>query len=239
MAPGSFALLGPTSMHLLQNPDFQHLRRTRSWTLALDAIDRASSLGSAVPDLFVCSSLSEAEARKSDNRSDFLFLPHQADKDWKSRVGIHMENRVVYVGASSNAIPGLAEVEYVFTPGQLDRRQIRGFSRQIESAGFHLIARPQLLQGSFKPFTKGLIAAKFGACVIASLEDEEARLWLGDSYPFYSATSQESDVQEAVLSAMSKFKSDEYFLAVAAVRRALFDSNRDLEILEEFVQTLR
>lgn len=226
-------------MHLLQNPDVQHNRMTRSWTLALDAIDRASSPGSAEPDLFVCSSLSEAEARKSVNRGDFLFLPHQADKDWKSRVGIHKENRVVYMGASSNAIPGLAGVEYLFTPAQLNRRQIFRFSRQMESAGFHLIARPQLRQGSFKPFTKGLIAAKFGACVIASLEDEEARLWLGDSYPFYSTSSKQADVQKAVKVAMSKFKSEEYFLAVDVVQRALFDSTKDVEILDGYFRRTR
>jgi hypothetical protein len=58
--------------------------------------------------------------------------------------------------------------------------------KELQGFTFHYAVRPEKqLNGLFKPFTKGAVAAACGAMIICGNDDREAAQALGEQYPFY------------------------------------------------------
>ena len=212
----SYVVFGPTTISLLERSTTMVSLRRRNAVLMVDRVDRR--LGNGIDfDFLLCSSATEYESELISNRRPALFLPHQLDEEIRGCQREPLENRVVYLGSPDNAINDLEGVDYVFLDGVTRRRSLLNAVLPHASAGFHLIARPSLDSGRFKPFTKGLIAAHFGAAVITSADDAEAIHWLGPDYPYIARSTKLSDLQEIVEYAKSSYQTDVYDRAVSLV----------------------
>ena len=83
---------------------------------------------------------------------------------------------------------------------------------EISRFSLHYGVRKRQPWDGFKPFTKGFIAAHFGAPVVVSRNDQEAVFQLGKDYPFYCDETIES-VNEAIKFCQHSFLEACWFLA--------------------------
>ena len=66
-----------------------------------------------------------------------------------------------------------------------------------------------------KPFLKGFLAARCGAVVVASREDEDAELYLGDDYPFFVRSLEPADLEADMVGFATAFGGPDWRLAQA------------------------
>jgi hypothetical protein len=118
-------------------------------------------------------------------------LPHHADVDVPSSDGIWDRWRCGYFGHPGNAamLDALAEAGLV-EPWATPVRNENGWREAMARYNVHYaVRRVGLPQERFKPFTKGMLAARVGAVAVVSTLDAEAMRLLGDDYPFAVAPS--------------------------------------------------
>jgi hypothetical protein len=113
-------------------------------------------------------------------------LPHHADVDVAEADGIRDRWRCAYFGDPRNAarLDGLARAELV-EPWPTPVRNENGWREAMARYNVHYaVRRMGLPQERFKPFTKGMLAARVGAVAVVSRLDAEAMRLLGEDYPF-------------------------------------------------------
>ncbi|MCQ4161582.1 hypothetical protein NON00_16825 [Roseomonas sp. GC11] len=95
-------------------------------------------------------------------------------------------NKIVYIGDPQQGefiydLEGLGVLSVVHA---INRNG--AWMKDIRGYRFHYAIRPaSKLDGVFKPFTKGAVAAVCGAMIVCAEDDREARASLGDDYPFF------------------------------------------------------
>lgn len=92
-------------------------------------------------------------------------------------------------------------------------------------------ARMRLEQ--WKPFLKGFVAARCGAVVLVTRDDDNAMHYLGDDYPFYAASLTPADLETAWLRATAAFGGPEWRHAEAIMQQVELRSS-DTQVATEF-----
>lgn len=67
---------------------------------------------------------------------------------------------------------------------EIDKKPHADWLADLPKANFHYALRPEIKEYSFKPFTKGFVAAHCNANILVHKEDGDARFYLGDDYPY-------------------------------------------------------
>jgi hypothetical protein len=198
----SIIIVGRTGVRPLSGPMIRRFVADGNLVF-FDMVDgQVSPLIEHLCHAYVCSSLSEAKARKAQGMRTIVSLmsPDQrcpvADFSGKPfGVGYH--------GLPKNALhlDALSEVSVVDyreeapVPGELPMPMgldiMAGFSH-------HYSVRAWNPGDGFKPLMKAYVAARLGACFIGSQEDEECQLVLSPDYPYVAASSGLDDVSAAI-----------------------------------------
>lgn len=113
-------------------------------------------------------------------------LPHHADVDVPASDGTWDRWRCAYFGDPRNAarLGGLERAGLV-EPWATPVRNENGWREAMARYNTHYaVRRIGLPQERFKPFTKGMLAARVGAVAVVSRLDAEAMRLLGEDYPF-------------------------------------------------------
>jgi hypothetical protein len=125
--------------------------------------------------------------------------------------------RVGYFGKAYNGLhldrlstDGLCDP---FEAGQFDAPD---WMSRLPEYAVHYAVRVRHDFDGFKPFTKGAVAAKCGAVVLAE-RDEETELNLGADYPFLLSSTDYEDVREAIIQMKASQGGPEWRLARAAM----------------------
>lgn len=99
-----------------------------------------------------------------------------------------------------------------------DRPQDTEWMSHLRDYGVHYAIRAKHLFEGFKPFTKGAVAARCGAVVLAS-RDEESVANLGEDYPFLVSSTAYKDVRAAIVRMRESYGGPDWQAAQAAMRR--------------------
>jgi hypothetical protein len=90
----------------------------------------------------------------------------------------------------------------------------------------HYLIRAHDEPGSFKPFTKGFIAAHCASPVLVARNDREARHFLPSSYPYLADADEVEDVRRAISRMRDGFMAEEWRLAQQCMRGILESCSR-------------
>jgi hypothetical protein len=162
--------------------------RAAGCRLVLDFLDTAVRRPlAALADGFLACSRPQAELLRRDwPDRPVLELPHHADLDVAETTSTWDRWRCGYFGEPRNAaqLAALAEAGLV-EPWPTPVRNENGWREALARYNVHYaVRRAGLPQERFKPFTKGMLAARVGAVAVVSLADAEAMRLLGADYPF-------------------------------------------------------
>jgi hypothetical protein len=85
----------------------------------------------------------------------------------------------------------------------------------------HYAIRTSVTERFFKPFTKGFIAAQCMAPVLVAEEDDEARRFLPDTYPYFTRTGTPGEIRTTIERMTSDFEanSPDWIFALESMRR--------------------
>jgi len=138
-------------------------------------------------DAFIACSRPQAEHLRQDYPDrPVVELPHHADLDVAYAAAPFDTWRCGYFGDPRNA----AQLDALVTAGLVTAwatpvRNENGWREALADCNLHYaVRRGGLPEERFKPFTKGMLAARVGAVAVISAEDEEALRLLGPDYPF-------------------------------------------------------
>ena len=172
-----------------------------------------------LPDAYVCSSVSEYEARLAAGHSAFLSL-HSPDHRMPRHRFVDKDFGVVYFGLAENAkhlgnISDIVTLDYDDMPAHRHTEPVpTGFS-EMALASHHYSIRQWNSRDGFKPLTKAAVAGTFGSCIIAAADEHEALTLLGSDYPYLAASSELDDVSRTVEFAKETYLTDTWRHAVA------------------------
>jgi hypothetical protein len=96
----------------------------------------------------------------------------------------------------------------------------------------HWIVRRRVPGFTWKPFIKGFVAARCGAVVIVSRDDENAPYYLGDDYPFYTESLDIADLEMAWVRVAAGFGGESWRLAREIMRQVADRSSDELVSME-------
>ena len=97
----------------------------------------------------------------------------------------------------------------------------------------HWIVRNRRPLDGWKPFLKGFVAARCGAVVIVTRDDQNAAHYLGDDYPFYAESVGAADLEMAWANAASAFGGPEWRFA-QDIMRQVGERSADSQVAAEF-----
>lgn len=194
--------------------------RARSNAVLADFVDMQPSpdLCQAV-DGFLASSYRQERFLKTTypDKPTFRVL-HHADIRIRADCAAATTSGVGYFGQPYNglhlerlAAESLCDFVYA---GTVDHT---GWMDRLADYAFHYAVRASQPFDGFKPFTKGAVAARCGAVILASSDEEEAVLQLGEEYPFLLASTAFEDVRDAVIRIRDSHGGPEWQAAQAAM----------------------
>jgi hypothetical protein len=178
----------------------------------------------------------------SNNQHDFFtslgldsfFIPHVVDPriNLAKREVSKREFSCGYIGDPMN-ISGSARK--IMSTNLVDTRQFQ-FSlskvpKWISDASLfshHYCGRDKLLRNVYKPLTKGFLAARMDACIIASVKDTEYTKYLGTAYPYLIESARSSELREMIEYAQVTYGTSTYetaMLSNVTLRRESCDIN--------------
>jgi len=213
-----------TAVRMKSEPVLRSLKRSGN-TVLFDVVDGLvpPSLAS-LPDAYICSSVTEKLAREAQGASTILSL-QSPDQIVPTLPFDQRPFSVVYHGDERNAqhLSQLPELLVLQSPLSGSEERINAFLNEtmplLRRASHHYSVRRWNELDGFKPMMKGFFAAHLGALVIASAEDEESSLILGDDYPYLAASSSLEDVKAIIEYAQHTHLGPEWERAVTTMRR--------------------
>lgn len=151
-----------------------------------------------------CSRAQAEHLRASFPKRPVVELPHHADLDVPDAAGRWDAWRGGYFGDPRNAAHlGAVVAEGLVTAWATPVRDGNGWRAALADHNLHYAVRPRSMWGGrFKPFTKGMLAARVGAVVVVDASDDEAMHLLGADYPFAMPAGCDAATLLARLSAM-------------------------------------
>lgn len=212
-----------TAVRLKSEPILRSFKRWGN-TVLFDVVDGLipASLAS-LPDAYICSSITEQIARDAQGAKTILSL-QSPDQIVPTLPFEERPFTVVYHGDERNAqhLPQLPKLVVLKSPMTGSPQRIKDFLHNtlplLSHASHHYSVRKWNELDGFKPMMKGFFAAYLGSVVIASAEDEESRLILGDDYPYLARTSSLEDVREVIDHAQHTHLGPEWQHAVSTMR---------------------
>ncbi len=105
--------------------------------------------------------------------------------------------------------------------------------RMLRDYNCHWIVRRHRPGFGWKPFLKGFVAARVGAVVIVTRDDENAVHYLGDDYPFYAESLDPADLEMAWARVAGAFGGPDWRLAQDIMRQVAARST-DAQVAAEF-----
>jgi hypothetical protein len=175
---------------------------------ALGPLRRAGNVVAIDADLLIASSrMQEAFFREHFPGIATVYVPHHADLRIPPVGERPARFALGYFGALYNA-PFMAELvaENLCDFHKADDPADTGWMRRLPDYACHYAARSWQGFDGFKPFTKGIIAARCGAVVLVD-RNPEAVAALGADYPFYIDDPSLSGIRSAVAQARATFGS--------------------------------
>lgn len=172
-----------------------------------------------LPDAYVCSSVTEWEARQAAGHRAFTSL-HSPDHRILHRGFAGKSFGLVYFGLPENArhiddIPDIIALSYEDMPPHRSTSPTPAAFTDMANASHHYSIRQWGARDGFKPLTKAAVAGAFGACIIAAADEYEAVTLLGRDYPYLAASSAKDDVIQAIEFAKATYLTDTWRSAVA------------------------
>jgi hypothetical protein len=222
------------------------LRAFARWgnTVLFDVVDGlVPPVLESLPHAYICSSLSEKVVREERGARTIVSL-QSPDQVVPTLPFNERSFSVIYHGDARNAqhLSLLPERNVFQQPMSGSEDNIRVFVNdtlpQLSRASHHYSVRMWNELDGFKPMMKGFFAARLGAVVIASAEDEESRLILGDDYPYLAASSSVEDVQAIIDHAKNTHLGPEWERAVATMRE-LRQMSCPVKTAQDLVEGLR
>lgn len=173
-------------------------------------------------DSYICSSLTEEHFRRSRGHRTIVSF-QSPDQRTPTYPFERREFDHVYYGLRENALhldalPELYPVDFSEMPPHRSPNPLPPVFDTLRHYSHHYSVRAWNDRDGFKPMMKGFFAARLGAVVIASAEDEESRLVLGDDYPYLAASSSLEDVQAIIQYAQHTHLGPEWERAVATMQ---------------------
>jgi hypothetical protein len=199
----------PRSIPLLKS-----LHRRRN-VLLFDLVDDVQNHQvESLADGFICASVTEDMARQANGQLTIRSL-QSPDQRTPSFPFNERPFSTVYYGLPENArhlaaLTGLDAIDFVDMPPHRSGQAVPGVFDTLKSYSHHYSVRAWNDRDGFKPMMKGFFAGRLGAVVIASAEDEESRVVLGDSYPYLAASSTLEDVQQILAFAQETHRKAEW-----------------------------
>jgi hypothetical protein len=144
------------------------------------------ALAEQADGFIACSHPQAKHLREAYAGRPVIELPHHADLDVPESRGSWDEWHCGYFGDPANAAHlGAVAAAGLVTPWATPVRDENGWRAAMALHNLHYAVRPMsMLGGRFKPFTKGMLAARVGAVVAVDESDQEALGLLGADYPF-------------------------------------------------------
>jgi hypothetical protein len=195
--------------------------RARGNVVLADFVDlrpRRSLCG--VVDGFLASShTQERFLRRAYPDKPTFMIPHHADPRIEAGCAEGAAPRVGYFGHLDNA----RHIKRLAAEGLCDKFFVRlpedtHWISRLSDYGVHYAVRRRKLFEGFKPFTKGAVAARCGAVVLAD-RDEETIASLGEDYPFFVESTAYEDVCAAIARVRESHGGPDWRAAQDALRR--------------------
>lgn len=201
-------------------PLLRSLRR-RGNRIFFDAVDGLVPVEiENIPTAYICSSVTEHLHRQQRGHRTILSLHATDVRIPFSQSDSPTDFSLGYMGLGDNA-PLLEALSNVTTV-PYDEAKLEGpleeFNNpfhKLSKFSHHYAVRSWNLRDGYKPLTKAFVAARLGAVVIASAEDEESRLLLGDEYPYLAPSSSLEDVTSTIDYARDTYLGSEWRQAVS------------------------
>ena len=220
---GEILIVLKTAIRMKSEPILRAFTRQKN-TVLFDVVDGLVPPNlEALPHAYVCSSVTEQLAR--DARGALTILSHQSPDQIVPAVPFDQRPfRAVYHGDERNAqhLAQLPEILVLESPMSGSEDRIRAFMDEtlplLNQTSHHYSVRKWNELDGFKPMMKGFFAARLGAVVIASAEDEESRLVLGEDYPYLAKSSSLEDVKATIDYARNTHLEEEWHRAVGTMR---------------------
>ncbi|MEX2441858.1 MAG: hypothetical protein WD400_04345, partial [Pontimonas sp.] len=219
---GQIVIVLKTAVRLKSEPILRAFNRWGN-TVLYDVVDglvpaRIESLCES----YICSSLTEERDRRSRGYQTIVSL-QSPDQRTPAHPFERREFSHAYYGLPENALhldtlPELHPVNFSEMPPHRSPKPLPSALDGLRRYSHHYSVRAWNDRDGFKPMMKGFFAARLGAVVIASAEDEESRLILGDDYPYLAASSALEDVQAIIEYAQHTHLGPEWERAVATMQ---------------------
>lgn len=225
---GQFLVVLKTAVRPKSEPVLKAFRRWNN-TVFFDVIDGlVPNHIAALADGFICGSLTEQAARSQAGHRTILSLqsPDQRTPHFP------FDTRpfsVVYYGLAENAslldqLPDVEAIDFVDMPPHRSHQPVPDVFDSLKRYSHHYSVRAWNDRDGFKPMMKGYFAARLGAVAIASAQDEESRLVLGDDYPYLAPSSSLNDVRDAIDYARTTHGTEVWNQAVETMTRLRHES---------------
>jgi hypothetical protein len=166
--------------------------------------------------------------RRCPERSTFL-VTHHVNLDFPHGCPPQDHLRMGYFGAAYNTRlpPSLSEVVDLVPTAVLDGDDSARWMQRLTDYNCHWAIRQRQYWDGWKPFLKGFIAARYGAPVVVAPDDDDARYYLGDDYPFYATGVSDEELELLVVTMQAAFGGPEWELARAIMRQVADRSSND------------
>lgn len=202
------------------------LKAFRRWgnTVLFDVVDGLVPESLArVPHAYVCASLTEEQSRQGGGHRTIRSL-QSPDQRTPAFDFADKKPRVAYYGLAENAkhldaLPEVDVIDFEEMPAHRSNEPIPTVFEKLRPYSHHYTVRAWNDRDGFKPMMKGYFAGLLGSVVIASAEDDESLLVLGDDYPYLSADSSLPAVRDTITFAMESVGTDTWTRAVSTMQR--------------------
>jgi hypothetical protein len=166
--------------------------------------------------------------RRFPEHPTFL-VTHHVNLDFPSGDPPQDRLRTGYFGASYNTVlpPTLDEMVDLVPTAVLAADDSDSWMPRLLQYNCHWAIRKRQYWDGWKPFMKGFVAARYGAPVIVAADDDDARYYLGDDYPFYATGASDEQLELLLLGVDAAFGGPEWDLARGIMRQVAERSSAD------------
>jgi hypothetical protein len=171
--------------------------------------------------------------RRLPERPTFM-VTHHVNLDFPSGDPPQDRLRTGYFGAPYNTVlpPTLNDLIDVVHTAVLVADDSHWMQRLLDHNCHWAIRKRQYWDG-WKPFMKGFVAARYGAPVIVGVDDDDAKYYLGDDYPFYATGTSDAELELLLLRVDAAFGGPEWELA-RGIMRQVAERSSDAQVCADF-----
>ena len=218
----SVVILNKSALAVLRDDDFDHLK-DRGNILIADPLDAVMSDGSLAKfDCLIAAALEQLAYYRAHVATRTAYIAHHIDTRIPPVASRPKRFSMGYFGEITNARYTRELGEYVsFVSVDTKAAEATGWMHELGGHNAHYLIRAIGESGSFKPFTKGFIAAHCASPVLVARHDLEARHFLPPSYPYIVDVDHVEDVKRVISRMRDGFMSAEWRLAKEAMRGML------------------